>query len=243
MEKMQLKTDSYTLYGPDSLREIIKPALHILDKKKLEFCKLFGVEDFRPFNIYIFDDIEKYRKFVGDAGSNNMPSYSIGSFDKDIYAYINPEKYKVQNLAHELFHVMYKDLILEKLNKPRIIWYDEGMAQMLSGERYDNSEKYFKWCFLDTLEKTKLFPEKLNELKHEEGTFSTKDYDGYSLGYISVMYLREMLSEDEFKEVLHDPDRVFELGQTVLNDAFDYYNKKYQLVNKEIDLRHAKWFR
>lgn len=240
MEKVQLKNESYTLYGPDSLREIIKPALHVLDKKKLEFCKLFGVEDFRPFNIYIFDDVDKYREFVGEQGSDNIPEYSIGSFDKDIYAYINPEDYKIQNLAHELFHVMYKDLVWEKLNKPRIVWYDEGMAQMLSGERYDNADEYFKWCFTNTLETTKSFPEDLNSLKHEEKTFSTKDYDGYNLGYICVMYLREALSVNEFKDILYSPDEVNKIGQTVLNDAIDYYNKLYKLTKEEKDLRHSK---
>lgn len=39
--------------------------------------------------------------------------------------------------SHELFHIMYKELIWEKENKIRIIWFDEGMAQFFSGE-YNN---------------------------------------------------------------------------------------------------------
>ena len=30
--------------------------------------------------------------------------------------------------SHELFHIMYQELVWNKENKPRIVWFDEGMA-------------------------------------------------------------------------------------------------------------------
>lgn len=38
------------------------------------------------------------------------------------------------NASHELFHIMYQELVLEKNNQKRIVMFDEGMAQFFSGE-------------------------------------------------------------------------------------------------------------
>ena len=35
---------------------------------------------------------------------------------------------KLYLASHELFHIMYQELVWNKENKPRIVWFDEGMA-------------------------------------------------------------------------------------------------------------------
>ena len=47
--------------------------------------------------------------------------------------------------SHELFHIMYMELVLKNNYSKRIIWFDEGMAQLFSGE-FDslNDENNFK---------------------------------------------------------------------------------------------------
>ena len=68
----------------------------------------------------------------------NSTTNPTGTYDKDmINACINPEDQnrRVFTASHELFHILYKKYILEKNNIDRIVWYDEGMAQYMSGEK------------------------------------------------------------------------------------------------------------
>ena len=67
----------------------------------------------------------------------SLPDYSTGTFDNGmINAFINPNilveaplyKKTLFMASHELFHVMYKELVWQKENKKRMIWFDEGMA-------------------------------------------------------------------------------------------------------------------
>ena len=49
--------------------------------------------------------------------------------------------------SHELFHIMYQELVWEKLGMKRIIWFDEGMAELFSGEYNFTKEIYDKLGF------------------------------------------------------------------------------------------------
>ena len=44
--------------------------------------------------------------------------------------------------SHELFHIMYQELVWEKLGMKRIIWFDEGMAELFSGEYNFTKDSY-----------------------------------------------------------------------------------------------------
>ena len=67
----------------------------------------------------------------------SLPSYAKGTFDEGmINAFIEPNWLvgspmyikKLYLASHELFHIMYQELVWNKENKPRIVWFDEGMA-------------------------------------------------------------------------------------------------------------------
>lgn len=132
---------------------------------------------------------------------------------------------KLYLASHELFHIMYQELVWNKENKPRIVWFDEGMAQYFSGEyNYDLSNENFENWFKTVIKNTKMFPN-LNE-------FETENYSGYRLSLLAVKYLYDKLSIEEFKKLMHNTDGILRYGSTVLNDAISYYNDKYKKLSK-----------
>lgn len=129
---------------------------------------------------------------------------------------------KLHMASHELFHIMYKELILEKENKKRVVWFDEGMAQLFSLEFKEtlNDDNLKKW-FDDLISTTETIPN-LNELKHGS-SFKNSEYSGYKLSLLAVKYLFDTLKFDEFKRLMHDTDKIESYGATIINDAIEFY--------------------
>ena len=233
MEKIQFDNDDFILYAPDSLKYVTDNMIEYLQESFDLYKGLFEIECFRKIQINFFDDINKFREFIYDLRGENqtLPSYAKGTFDKGmINAFITTdmdvESYQYHKTlymaSHELFHIMYKELIWEKEGNKRIVWFDEGMAQFFSNENACNlnDENFERW--LNTVvEKTKKIPN-LNDLKHGEN-FETDDYSGYSLSLLSVKYLYDLLGFDEFKKLMHDNNKIMDYGNIVIEAAIEYY--------------------
>lgn len=236
MEKLQFENEQFVLYSPDSLKYITDNMQAIL-VSSFEFYKtLFDIDHFRKFQINYFDDIEKFRNYIYDlrGEKESLPAYAKGTFDNGmVNSYISPNidvnstQYNktLYKASHELFHIMYKELIWGKEKKNRIVWFDEGMAQLFSGDNnYNLSEDNFGNWFNYVLNKTLEIPN-LNELKHGSD-FENEKYNGYNLSLLSVKYLYEKLGLKEFKKLMHDNDRILEYGNNIVNDAINYYKDK-----------------
>lgn len=237
MEKLQVDNDRYSLHSPDSLKYVTDKALPILDEKIGEYKIFFGINEYRRIEIFFFDNKEKFREYVYSIRGEreSLPAYAAGVYDEGkIITYtppnliINSPWYRnaLYNAPHELFHIMYLEIILKNDESKRIVWYDEGMAMLLSGE-YDwlNDEEQFKDYFNEVKENTKISPN-MNELEHGH-TFKNADYDGYQLSYLIVRYLKDTLSKDEFRSLLGDFDRIREYGEKGVEEMFDYFSKKF----------------
>ena len=229
MEKLQFENNNFSLYSPDSLNYITNNLGDILNDSLSRYKELFDIEDFRKVQINFFDDIDKFRSFIVNLRQeDNLPKYAKGTFDRGmINAYIEPNvivgtpmymrrKYLA---SHELFHIMYKELVWE--SKDRITWFDEGMAQFFSLEYEKEMTVNFDNWFNKLLDKTVIIPN-LNELSHASN-FMTSYYSGYQLSLLAVKYLFDILSEEEFKKLIWDNDKILEYGNTVLNSAINYY--------------------
>ena len=127
--------------------------------------------------------------------------------------------------SHELFHILYMRYILKNNYSKRIVWYDEGMAQFMSGEKdkYANEEK-FKSFYLKVKENTKTIPN-LNNLEHGN-SFCNDQYNGYDLSYLSIRYLSEILNSEDFKKLMSDFSNIREYGNDIVTKMFPYFDKK-----------------
>ena len=245
MEKLQVDNDYYKLYAPDTLRYITEPMEEILPKKIKELCILFGIDKFRKIQINYFDDLDKFRNFIismREDGDNNLPEYARGTYDNGmINAFIENNliegskwyNSRLYSASHELFHIMYKELILNNDYDKRIIWYDEGMAQFMSGEKdYLLDEENFSEYLSRVIENTKVIPN-LNDLEHGP-LFQNDLYNGYDLSYLAIRYLKENLSDKDFQDLLKDFAKIKMYGKSIIEDAFEYYDKKYKFKDIKI---------
>ena len=166
----------------------------------------------------------------------SLPKYAKGTYDDGmVNAYIEPDTQlkRLYTASHELFHILYMKYILKNDYSNRIVWYDEGMAQFISGEKdkYADEEK-FKRFYLKVKGNTKIIPN-LNNLKHGS-SFCNDEYNGYDLSYLSVRYLNEILNSEDFKKLMSDFSTIKEYGNNLIYRMFDYYDLKFE-CNKRIN--------
>ena len=241
MEKKQFENNNFVLYAPDSLKHVFNNLEEVLYETLEVYKGLFDVDDFRQVQIHYFDDRDEFRNYVYElrGEKESLPKYAQGTFDKGmIIAYIDPNLKEVDPLfnkrvhmaSHELFHIMYRELVINKTQQERITWFDEGCAQFFSGEReYEMNEGFSEW-FSKVKSETKKIPD-LNNLTHGAG-FKTDDYNGYDLSLLAVKNLYERLGTVGFKRVFVDSNRIYDYGLDVLKQAFLFYSVQTGSIKK-----------
>lgn len=235
MNNIKKETNDYTIYYPKSLSYITDNIPDVLNASLIPYKKLFKIDNFRKVQINFFDNIEDFRKFIYSIREENtsLPSYAKATFDNGmINAYIEPDleinskKYNKRLFfaSHELFHIMYKELIIDKENIPRITWFDEGMAQLFSGEFSSELSNSEIKNFVKNLElNTRVMPN-LNNLSHGV-QFETEDYSGYKLSLIAVKYLYDTLPIDKFRKLMKSVSLIEKYSKNVIIDAIKFYKK------------------
>lgn len=225
MEKVQFDNDNFILYAPDSLNIITEELEDILNSSFEFYKKLFGVDNFRKIQINFFDDLSKFRKFIyGLRGeTESLPEYATGTFDQGmINMYLNPNirkdspnfNYYRYCASHELFHIMYQELGWEKLGMKRIVWFDEGMAQLFSGE-YNFTDNSYNKFLKKARETTKEIPN-LNSILHGE-SFKNDKYNGYLLSLLAVKEIYDELGFEKFRELMYNEEAIKKYGVNILN--------------------------
>ena len=178
-----------------------------------------------------FDTVEKFREFIYEIRGerDSLPEYARGTYDNGmVNACVNP-KFQLKRLytaSHELFHILYMKYILDNDYSKRIVWYDEGMAQFMSGEKDSLTDDAFKDFYLNVRGKTKVIPQ-MNSLEHGN-SFVNENYNGYDLSYLSIKYLSEVLSADQFKDLMADFSKISQLGDGLIQKMFSYYDAKLE---------------
>ena len=214
----------------ESLEELIDKTLEVLNKKIKEYENIFNINIKDKIVINYFDNLEEFREFIYDIRGNrdSLPEYAKGTYDNGMinaYIDINLLDKKIYNASHELFHILYLKHILNADLRNRIVWYDEGMAQFMSGEKdYLKDEKEFKEFYIQAKQRNRIIPN-LNELWHGN-SFYNDNYNGYQLSYLSIRYLYEALSEKEFYSLLFDIEKVKEIDCDVADKAINYFSNK-----------------
>ena len=236
VQHTKFDNNNFLLIAPDSLDYITKDLESILDSSLNFYKELFEVDNFRKVQINYFDDIDNFRNFIFElrGEKQSLPEYAAGTFDNGmINAFIKPDiiegtplfNKRKYNASHELFHIMYQELVWEKNNQDRIVWFDEGMAQYFSGEyKYrieDDFAKYYDFVKSQTIQLPKL-----NNLEHGY-SFCNDKYNGYDLSYLSIRYLNDILNKEEFIKLMSDFSNIKKYGNDIVTRMFIYYDEKF----------------
>lgn len=227
-----LETNLCKINYSESLEDLAQATLSLLDKKIIEYNIFFGVNIEEKINVNYFDTIEEFRKFIYEIRGerDSLPEYAKGTYDnRMVNACVNP-KFQLKRLytaSHELFHILYMKYILNNDYSKRIVWYDEGMAQFMSGEKGSlNDDSVFKNFYMKVKEATKVIPQ-MNTLEHGN-SFVNEDYNCYDLSYLSIKYISEVLSTEQFKDLMSDFEKISQLGNNIINNMFSYYDEKLE---------------
>ena len=234
MRKKQFENDNFVLYSPDSLNYITNEMESILNESLALYKKIFDIDKFRKVQINYFDNLEEFRNYIYElrGEKESLPEYAKGTFDKGmINAFIQTNIiegtplfiHKKYNASHELFHIMYQELVWEKNNQARIVWFDEGMAQFFSGENNKEMTSDFSKWVARVKSNTKIIPN-INSLSHGS-EFETEEYSGYNLSLLAVKYLYDKFGINELKNIISNNDKIIELGNNIIEEAFNFYDK------------------
>lgn len=226
-----LETNLCKINYSDSLEDLAEATVQLLDKKIIEYRLFFGSPISDQIVVNYFDTVEKFREFIYEIRGerDSLPEYARGTYDNGmVNACVNP-KFQLKRLytaSHELFHILYMKYILDNDYSKRIVWYDEGMAQFMSGEKDSLTDDAFKDFYLNVRGKTKVIPQ-MNSLEHGN-SFVNENYNGYVLSYLSIKYLSEVLSADQFKDLMADFSKISQLGDGLIQKMFSYYDAKLE---------------
>ena len=232
MQKI-IETNICRINYSDSLQELAESTIKLLQTKIVEYQKMFNIQFDEQIVVNYFDDLEKFREFIYEIREEreSLPKYAKGTYDSGmINAYIEPDTQmkRLYTASHELFHILYMKYILKDDYSKRIVWYDEGMAQFMSGEKDKIiDEAAFKKFFLRVKEDTKEIPN-LNDLKHGDSFYNDK-YNGYDLSYLSIKYLNDIFNSEKFVKLMSDFPNIKKYGDDIVTNMFSYYNQKLDI--------------
>ena len=196
---------------------------NIINSREKEIFKFFDSKEINlNCNVYIYDSIENLTNGLKNRGFSKDPDYMCACFKdsdnslnffepKDIPSDKEWSKEEYKNVIfHELIHAIQYNLFG---SCPE--WLCEGIAKYLDGT-YKKGIKYL----LDNYIINNPIPNQ-DEIENE---FGMHEYDSYIYAYLMVNYLIDNLGKDEFICLLKEKkiDK-----ENLLNDAINYYKKKY----------------
>lgn len=239
------ENEEIVIYSEPSLDIINDSIVDNTIKKLNEYRKIFKKEKLAKLTVKFYDNLETYQEDYRCILSVEPPQYSKGWFDSEngnIYLHMNLEmlsKYKnyplfwdqqVSCIAHEAFHYYY---YLYYYGEDRITWFDEGMAQYISGEIASYTEYSWYKLFIDFIANYKAI-DNLNE--RENGNSDVPDnlifrrgnvFDGYAASLLAIKYLFDTKGEDYVFDIMFDNNRIREEGKDILNRMISYFNEVY----------------
>lgn len=155
-----LETNLCKINYSESLKELAEATIQLLEGKIIEYKLFFDISTNEQIIVNYFDTVEEFREFIYEIRGerDSLPEYARGTYDNGmVNACVNP-KFQLKRLytaSHELFHILYMKYVLNNDYSKRIVWYDEGMAQFMSGEKDSLTDENFKDFYLNVREKQK----------------------------------------------------------------------------------------
>lgn len=242
--KKVYENEEFEFYIDESIEIISKPIIeNTLEKFEL-FRRLFKKDKLIKSKVVIFSDLEEFRKDAcKQRNIESIPEYSRGWFkESENASFLCIDKVplfgtklfykKISCVAQECFHNFYRHYYY---GDDRITWFDEGLAQYLSGEvAYYNDEDWrslFNFyrknsCYFDD------FNEKINGNSEVSNDIIFKRkgvFDGYVASVLAIKYLVDVYGEDYVFTLMFDNNEIRKIGVDILDTMNEYYAKLYNI--------------
>ncbi len=248
MKELPIMYDNeFVVKSPETLNAYNNEFITYTKQKINEYKGLFDIESFDKLEFIIFDSLDEYRNNYREKFGEEPPSYSRGNFSGNTVRMVVEENplpgsevfyHKRATGAHEAFHIFYRDLIYKNYQN-RIVWFDEGMAQFVSGQKEhlsdDEFTKYYQ-SFRKNYKPINNLNERIqgNNQVPDDKIFKRKGViNGYAISYLAIRYLAETKGFDYLKTIMRDNDKILEIGNTVQKDMIKYYDEKFK--QREVD--------
>ncbi|MGM9876324.1 MAG: peptidase MA family metallohydrolase [Bacilli bacterium] len=234
MEK-RVDNNLFIIYASRYFDDVILELSDYLEKSIKRELEFFNLEYIDKLSVYLYDSKDEYQKVFKALYPPSSMAGSFGYEDVRIYVDLDKvDKYKFYScVLHELTHVIYKNYIQEKGIKNRIIWFDEGLATYLSGQKNELYDENRFGTFISTriTGEGKEMPNISFLHKHgsKYGEFldtETEKYNGYDWSYLMIRYLIETLSKKEFDELMRSKNKIMDIESNIVNDTYNYFTRK-----------------
>ena len=245
MEKI-FENDEILIYSTPSLDIINDSIIEHTLKKLDEYRNIFKKEKLEKCTIMLYDNLEEYRSDAVRIRKCEIPDYSRGWFstrngvsyccfeldqleeNKNNIHYWNK---KISTSSHELFHYYYR---IYYYGDNRITWFDEGMAQYLSGETMSYTEE--NWSntfnkFINGYQTITNLNDRINgnsSVPDELIFYRSNVFDGYVASLLAIKYLFDTKGEEYVFDIMFDNERILEEGKDILNRMIEYYGQVYK---------------
>lgn len=236
--ELVVNKELYQVYASSYFDKIMPELSAYLDKGIISVMNFFDLEHISKLKIYLYDDAEEYQRLFKALYPPNGIAGCFGYENVKIYADLNKiDKYKLFTcILHELTHVIYRNYIQEEGINNRIVWFDEGLASLLSGEKnalLDN-DRLKEFIEIKISGENKEIPKISYLHKHgaNYGEFvdtKTKKYNGYDWSYLMIRYLIETLSKEELNGLMRSKQSILDIEDTITNDTYNYFIKKVKI--------------
>lgn len=225
----------YQVYASNYFDKVMPELSVYLDKGIIEVCKFFELEHINKLKIYLYDNAAEYQRLFKAPYPPNGIAGCFGYENVKVYADLNKiDKYKLFTcILHELTHVIYRNYIQEEGINNRIVWFDEGLACLLSGEKNTllDNDRLKEFIENKISGENKEIP-KISYLHKHSASYGefvdtkTKKYNGYDWSYLMIRYLIETLSKKEFNKLMRSKQSILDIEGTITNDTYNYFTKK-----------------
>ena len=189
------------LYGEEKIHQYADDLLSKFEFKTKYISDILSCYLWDGVEVYLFLDENEYNQYVSEHyKESDQEPYKKATFDEESIVILCDEE-KLKNkpfhyanvFAHILVHMIFQYKPTFRDN--RVLWYEEGLAQLLSGEKnlLEDEEEFKDFMLRKVFSEEWKIPsiEYLCEHGNEFGKFDSDDYNSYSISYMLGRYLRD----------------------------------------------------
>lgn len=232
------ENEYFRIIGDDSFIGVKDKLSTYLNFKIRDIMNFFDIENIDTINIYLYSDPEKFS--VVSKYPYVMKDLAGTFYLSGVRVYANLDNVSNEKLfsclAHEISHLLYINYVQEKGVQNRVVWFDEGLAQNLSGEKdyLLDDENLSNYLIKNIYNEDKIVPsiEYLCTHGNEFGNFvdgESNKYNGYVWSYLMVRYLLKIIPKEYFDIIMRSKLEIDVIGRCIVDSTYNYYKRKVKV--------------